>query len=60
MVDWTKPIQTRSGHKARYLGSLIGGLHVVAIRDNDSHETLLKDWGDGCWIINVPEPERER
>lgn len=34
MIDWTKPIQTRDGLKARYLGTVIDGSdfpHVVAV-----------------------------
>jgi hypothetical protein len=69
MIDWTKPIQTRDGRPARYLGSLKGcDTHVVAIACNDNWERetteLVDDAGEakfsGCGdgVVNAPSKLR--
>ncbi len=65
MIDWTKPIQTKDGRKARLLGTLAGnGRRIIAISNSDTneelYEVLFADGSqDGGWgkdnIINVPE-----
>jgi hypothetical protein len=39
-VDWTRPIQTRDGRKARYMGRMEckGDCILVAVRNSDSSE----------------------
>lgn len=45
MIDWTKPIQTRNGRKARYLGTVNDGSdypHVVAVASEN--RPGLENW----------------
>jgi hypothetical protein len=69
MIDWTKPIQTKNGKAARYLGRLntkSAYCHVVAVRDSENEDEKQlynvsdsgKFCGDEKWawnIINVPQ-----
>lgn len=50
MIDWNKPIQTKSGHKAEFLRRLEGGLKmyrrvVVVTVDDDESAQIYTDEG---------------
>lgn len=58
-IDWSRPIQTKDGRKARYLGKVIDVTypHVIALPSNSGGEyvTQVPDSGGVHGIENVPE-----
>lgn len=62
-VDWQKPIQTRSGDKARFIGTCkaIHRPHIVAVSNLAGTEESIYQVNDcgtgegGYQIVNVPE-----
>ena len=69
MIDWTKPIETSDGRKARFVGEFNGGertLYVVAIASYDGvcEGIGVSDAAGGVWMHtgglasgrNVPPP----
>lgn len=73
MVDWAKPIVTRDGRNARFLGELVGEKHypmVVAVRLGSSTgcttEACYRYTPDGRFcthgadIVNVREPQKHQ
>ncbi len=68
-IDWTRPLQTRDGKPARFLGTRKStwGTHVVCIDAGESEEVWFANTngdvphGGSCSpadIINVPAPKR--
>lgn len=67
MIDWTKPVQTRDGRKARVICTDmrggVGQLTVVVLIEHQDGEyvvtTRANGWfwagGMACEIVNVPE-----
>lgn len=69
MIDWTKPIQTRNGRKARVLCTDLASnpselIVVTAVRDPDGNEfvqlvrqdgRVLKSSNDVLDMLNIPE-----
>lgn len=59
MIDWSRPIQTRDGRKARVLATDFKGRRnpIVIAVENGGYESILhcaKDGGNACDIINAP------
>ena len=71
-VDWTKPIQTREGTAARFIGILDSGMpytRIVAVGGAGNERSIhvtetgrfwASDTPHDCDIINVPQPEPEK
>lgn len=73
-IDWTKPIQTKSGQPARLLGTyhpnVSGETHCVAITLGDGPAEYIKTyWANGNYcrngtstsdLENIPEPPKYR
>ncbi len=64
-IDWSKPIQTKSGKKVRFLGELKADYaesFVAAVTDGDGQESVMQYNSAGIptrlgadYLINVPE-----
>jgi hypothetical protein len=54
-VDWSKPIQTRAGRKARLLGEIIGrdDPFAVAVMTEDGREDVLYYFASGKFYVNA-------
>jgi hypothetical protein len=54
-VDWSKPIQTRAGRKARLLGEIIGrdDPFAVAVMTEDGREYVLYYFASGKFYVNA-------
>ncbi len=68
-IDWSKPIQTKTGCPARLLGEINGnqGNFVVAVSGEQGHEFLRQYYSNGRYyrggvsvvdLENVPPPKR--
>lgn len=70
MIDWNKPLETKDGRKARYLGQLTHPkwCRAVAIQDANTGEHLASYTESGRYspdgesqadLINPPPPKRK-